>query len=238
MTERADTPVVVITGTSQGIGAGLVPAYRAAGYAVVATSRTIEPTDDEGTVTVAGDITSPQTAEQSIDAAMERFGRLDSLVNNAGVFVGKPFTDYTYEDLRTLIAVNLEGFFHITQRAIRHMLKQRSGHVVNVTTTLVDHADRRSPSALAMLTKGGLSAVTRELATEYADRGIRVNAVAPGVIKTPMHDPTSYGALADFHPTGRLGEIDDIVNGIMYLESVTFVTGETLHIDGGHAAGH
>jgi NAD(P)-dependent dehydrogenase (short-subunit alcohol dehydrogenase family) len=134
--------------------------------------------------------------------------------------------------------VNLGGFFHITQRAIRPMVAQGSGHIVNITTSLVDYARSASPSALASLTKGGLDAVTRSLAIEYAARGIRVNAISPGVIKTPMHDPASYQGIAGLHPLGRMGEISDIVDGILYLEQATSVTGETLHIDGGQAAGH
>jgi NAD(P)-dependent dehydrogenase (short-subunit alcohol dehydrogenase family) len=136
-----------------------------------------------------------------------------------------------------MAAVNLAGFFHITQLAIRQMVTQGSGHIVNITTSLVDHADSKRPSALASLTKGGLAAVTRSLATEYASRGVRVNAVAPGVIRTPMHDPTSYESLVGLHPLGRVGEVSDIIDGILYLERATFVTGEILHIDGGQAAG-
>jgi NAD(P)-dependent dehydrogenase (short-subunit alcohol dehydrogenase family) len=231
-------PVVVVTGASRGIGAGILRGYRSEGWSAVATARTIEPSTEPDLVAVSGDIASAETAERVIAAAIERFGRIDSLINNAGVFVGKPFVDYTIEDYRTLTTVNLGGFFHITQRAVRQMLHQGSGHIVNITTTLVDHANRRSPSALAMLTKGGLAAVTRELATEYADRGIRVNAVAPGVIKTPLHDPQSYEALTDFHPIHRLGDIEDVVGAVLYLQDAPFVTGATLHVDGGHAAGH
>jgi NAD(P)-dependent dehydrogenase (short-subunit alcohol dehydrogenase family) len=166
-----------------------------------------------------------------VEEALGRFGRIDTLVNNAGVFIAKPFTDYTLDEYATAIAVNLAGFFHITQRAIRQMVAQGSGHVVNITASLVDHADSRSPSALAAVTKGGLDAVTRSLATEYASRGVRVNAVAPGVIRTQS---TSYEGLAD----RRIGEIGDVVDAILYLERATFVTGETLHVDGGQAAGH
>jgi NAD(P)-dependent dehydrogenase (short-subunit alcohol dehydrogenase family) len=230
--------VAVITGASQGIGAGLVTAFRRAGYAVVGTSRSIEPSDEPDFLTVQGDVAEPVTAERVVEQALARFGRIDSLVNNAGIFIAKPFTDYTLDDYAAITAVNLAGFFHVTQRAIRQMVTQGAGHVVNITTTLVDHADSGSPSALTSLTKGGLAAVTRSLATEYASRGVRVNAVSLGIIKTPEHDPASYEGLADLHPVGRVGEISDVADGILYLEGAGFVTGETLHIDGGQAAGH
>ena len=230
--------VAVITGASQGIGAGLATGFRRAGYAVVATSRSIAPSDEYDFLTVRGDITEAETAERVVGRALDRFGRIDSLINNAGVFIGKPFTDYTIDDFAAATAVNLAGFFHITQRAIRQMTGQGNGHVVNITTSLVDQADSTSPSALASLTKGGLAAVTRALAIEYASRGVRVNAVSLGVIKTPMHDPASYKGMAELHPLGRIGEISDVVDGILYLEQATFVTGEILHIDGGRAAGH
>ena len=151
-------------------------------------------------------------------------------------FIGKPFTEYTPDDYALVTAVNLAGFFHITQLAIRQMVDQGNGHILNITTSLVDHASSKSPSALTSLTKGGLAAVTRSLATEHASRGVRVNAVAPGVIKTPEHDPTSYEDMVGLHPVGRIGEISDIVDAILYLEQATFLTGETLHIDGGQAA--
>jgi NAD(P)-dependent dehydrogenase (short-subunit alcohol dehydrogenase family) len=220
------------------MGPGVASAFRAAGYAVVATSLSIPPSDEWDLLTVSGDITDRETAHGVVDQTLERFGRVDSLVNLAGIFIGKPFTEYTLEDYLAITAVNLTGFFHITQRAIREMASQRSGHIVNITTSLVDHADSTRPSALTSLTKGGLAAVTRALAIEYASRGVRVNAVAPGVIKTPMHDAASYEGLGNLHPLGRVGEVGDIVDGILYLERATFVTGETLHIDGGQAAGH
>ena len=159
------------------------------------------------------------------------------MINNAGIFIGKAFTDYTLQDYAAMTGVNLTGFFHITQRAIRHMVDQQSGHVVNISTSLVDHPHRSSPAALASLTKGGLAAVTRSLAIEYAVHGVRVNAVALGVIRTPAHDPGPTPASPPFIPLGRLGEISDVVEGIMYLDRATFVTGEVLHIDGGQAAG-
>jgi NAD(P)-dependent dehydrogenase (short-subunit alcohol dehydrogenase family) len=234
----AGRKVAIVTGASQGIGAGLAAGFRGAGYAVVATSRSIRSSEESDFLTVQGDIAEVETAQRVVEQALDRFGRIDSLINNAGIFIGKSFTDYTPDDYAAITAVNLTGFFHITQRAIRQMATQGSGHIVNITTSLVDHADSKRPAALASLTKGGLAAVTRSLATEYASRGVRVNAVALGVIRMPMHDTASYKGIAGLHPLGRLGEISDVVDGILYLEQATFVTGETLHIDGGQAAGH
>jgi NAD(P)-dependent dehydrogenase (short-subunit alcohol dehydrogenase family) len=228
--------VAIVTGASQGIGAGIAAAFRASGYAVVETARSMEPSSQPDVVTVSGDIAQEATAELVVEQAITRFGRIDTLVNNAGIYIGKAFTDYTVEDYLAITSVNLAGFFHITQRAIRHMVSQGSGHVVNVSTSLVEHPDRRTPSALASLTKGGLEAVSRSLAIEYAKCGVRVNTVALGIVQT--HDPSSYQGLADRHPLGRLGTVTDVVDGILYLEKATFVTGETLRIDGGRAAGN
>lgn len=236
--EHGDGRVAIVTGASQGIGAGLAKAYRERGYAVVASARSIEPSEDSGIVTVAGDIADPDTAQRIVQEALERFGRIDTLINNAGIFIGKPFTEYTLQDFNALIAVNLAGFFHVTTRAIEHMLGRGRGHVVSVSTTLVEQADSSTPAALAVLTKGGLVAATRSLAVEYASRGVRVNAVSLGVIKTPAHDESSYAGLGALHPVGRVGEIEDVVGGVLYLESAPFVTGEILHIDGGQSAGH
>ena len=179
----------------------------------------------------------PRRPERVAEQTLDRFGRIDSLINDAGIFISKPFTDYSPDDYAAIIAVNLGGFFHITQRAIRQMVDQGSGHIVNITTSIVDRPSSERPSALVALIKGGLAAVTRSLAIEYASRGVRVNAVAPGVIKTPLHELASYKGLAELHPLGRLGEVSDVVDGILYLERATFVTGEILHIDGGQAAG-
>jgi NAD(P)-dependent dehydrogenase (short-subunit alcohol dehydrogenase family) len=230
--------VAIITGASQGIGAGLAKAYRERGYAVVAAARSIGSSEDPGVVTVEGDIGDPDTAQRIVHAAVEHFGRIDTLVNNAGIYIGKPFTDYTIEDFNALIAVNVAGFFHMTTRAIKQMLDQGRGHVVNVSTSLVEQPDSSRPAALQALTKGGLVSVTRSLAIEYASRGLRVNAVSLGVIKTPLHDESSYAGMGALHPIGRVGEIEDVVAGVLYLESVSFVTGEILHIDGGQSAGH
>ncbi|MEU4252860.1 SDR family oxidoreductase [Amycolatopsis sp. NPDC026612] len=229
--------VVVITGASQGIGAALVKEYADRGYAVVATSRGISPVPAPDVVTVRGDIADRATAERVAAAAIERFGRIDTLVNNAGIFIAKPFTEYTQDDYEAVTGVNLDGFFRITQLAVAQMVRQGSGHLVQIGTSLAEHADASVTSVLAALTKGGLQSATKALAIEYAARGIRSNAVALGVIET--RSPDAYDdALARLHPLGRLGEISDVVDAILYLENAPFVTGEILHVDGGQSAGH
>jgi NAD(P)-dependent dehydrogenase (short-subunit alcohol dehydrogenase family) len=231
--------VAVITGASQGIGAGLVQGFLDRGFRVVANSRSIKLDASSDVVTVAGDIADPAVADRVIDEAVAKYGRVDTLINNAGMFISKPFIEYTEADFAAKISLNLAGFFFVSQRAIRQMLVQGGGgHVVNLTTTLVNQPVKGVPSALASLTKGGLDAVTRSLAIEYADQGIRVNAVAPGIIKTPMHQPETHAFLAGLHPFGRMGEVQEVVEAVLYLESATFVTGETLHVDGGAHAGH
>lgn len=230
--------VVIITGASQGIGAGLVKAFRDRNYRVVANSRSIKPSSDADVITVPGDIGDRAVAERIVKEALSRFGRIDTLVNNAGIFIAKPFTQYTAQDYADVVQVNINGFFHITQLAIAEMEKQGSGHVVNITTSLVDHAIDGVPSVLASLSKGGLNGATKSLAIEYAKRGIRVNAVAPGVIKTPMHAPETHGALAGLHPVGRMGEISDVADAVIFLDNAGFITGEILHVDGGQSAGH
>ncbi|MEV0720293.1 SDR family oxidoreductase [Asanoa sp. NPDC050611] len=230
--------MAVITGASQGIGAGLVEAYRKLGYGVVATSRSIADPDDPMVVTVQGDIAAPGTAERVVAAALDRFGRIDTVVNNAGVFVAKPFTDYTDADFDLLMGVNVAGFFQLTRRALPHLLATGAGHVVTITTSFVDQPNSNVPSVLASLTKGGLSSATKSLAIEYARRGVRVNAVAPGIIKTPMHPVEYHPTFDGLHPVGRMGETGDIVDAVVYLESAPFVTGEILHVDGGQNAGH
>jgi NAD(P)-dependent dehydrogenase (short-subunit alcohol dehydrogenase family) len=232
--------VAIITGASQGIGAGIVQGYLELGFSVVANSRSISgaASGKPNVVNVAGDIGDPGVAQRVVQTAIERFGRVDTLVNNAGIFVPKAFVDYTAEDYARLLQVNLAGFFFVTQHAIRQMLKQgNGGHVVQMTTALVEQPIKGVDAALASLTKGGLDAVTRALAIEYADRGIRVNAVAPGIIRTPMHAPETHEALASLHPLKRMGEISEIVDAVLYLESAGFVTGEVLHVDGGQHAG-
>jgi NAD(P)-dependent dehydrogenase (short-subunit alcohol dehydrogenase family) len=230
--------VAVITGASRGIGAALVVAYRKLGYAVVANSRSITPSTGPDILAVAGDIADPAVGARVIEQALATFGRVDTLINNAGVFVAKPFTDYTDADYDLVTGVNLRGFFEVSKPAIAAMLDGEGGHVVNISTSLVDHANSAVPSALAALTKGGLNAVTKSLAIEYAARGIRVNTVSLGVIRTPMHPTETHDTLAGLHPLGRMGDISDIVDAIIYLENAPFVTGEILHVDGGQSAGH
>ena len=178
----SERKVAVIAGASGGIGEALVNAYRDRNYRVVATARSMKPSGSDDVVVVAGDIADRKTAERAISEGMARFGRIDTLVNNAGIFIAKPFTQYTEADYAAIVAVNLTGFFHITQVAVAEMEKQGSGHIVQITTSLVDHANSHVPSVLASLTKGGLNAATKSLAIEYAKRGIRVNAVSPGTI--------------------------------------------------------
>jgi NAD(P)-dependent dehydrogenase (short-subunit alcohol dehydrogenase family) len=234
-----DQRVAIVTGGSQGIGAGVVAAYRRRGWAVVANALTIKPSDEADLVAVDGDIADPATSDRIVGVALERFGRVDSLVNDAGVFISKPFTEYTARDYALATGVNLSGFFWMTQRVVTEMLKGAGGHIVNISATVADYADSGSPSALAALTKGGLAAVTRSLAIEYASRGIRVNAVSPGIIQTPMHPPESYEGLGNrMPPIGRVGQVGDVVDGIMFLESSPYITGEIVHIDGGQIAGH
>jgi NAD(P)-dependent dehydrogenase (short-subunit alcohol dehydrogenase family) len=230
--------VAIVTGASQGIGAGILQAFRDRNYRVVATSRSIKPIADSDVVTEQGDIGAADTAERVFKAAFERFGRVDTLVNNAGMFMAKPFTVYSQDDYATYMSTNVTGFFHMTQRALELMSKQGHGHVVTITTSLVDQPMTSVPAVLASLTKGALSAATKALAIEYAKTGVRVNAVSPGIIKTPMHAPETHQALAALHPMGRMGEVSDVVDAVLYLDGAGFVTGEILHVDGGQAAGH
>ena len=231
---------VVITGATRGIGASLLKGFRESGYGVVANSRSIRKSDfagDPAIVVVDGDIACPDTAERILSAALERFGRIDTLVNNAGVFIAKPFVDYSEADFAAMIAVNLAGFFRISQKAASFMLEAGSGHIVNITAAIAEQPMASLAAGLAALTKGGLNAATRSLAIEYAARGIRVNAVSPGVIRTPMNSPEMHGFLAGLQPMGRMGETQEIVDAVLYLEKATFVTGEILHVDGGASAG-
>jgi NAD(P)-dependent dehydrogenase (short-subunit alcohol dehydrogenase family) len=231
--------VAIITDASRGIGAGLVTGYRRRDWAVVASARVIRRSPDPDVVTVPGDIAEPATAARIVDAALERFGRVDTLVNNASVFISKPFTDYTAADYATAMGVNLTGFFWLTQRVIAEMAARYGGHVVNVSATLAEVADSGTPAVLAALTKGGLAAATRSLAIEYASHGIRVNAVSPGIIEPVLHPADGNGSLGgSLPPLGRAGQVSDVVDGVLFLESSPYVTGEILHIDGGQIAGH
>src|SRR5262245_37831416 len=216
---NAKRKVVVITGASGGIGAGLVREFLQRDYRVVASSRGMEQNGDPDVLALAGDVSNPDFAAFIINEAVDRFGRIDTLINNAGIFVPKPFTDYCENDFTALVQVNLGGFFHMSQKAAVEMLQQGSGHIVNITSSLVaEQTLKVLPAALTAITKGGINAVTRSLAIEYSGRGIRVNAVAPGAIRTPMHPAETHGFLATLHPMGRLGEVREIVDAVLFLE--------------------
>ena len=234
----AEQKVAIVTGATGGIGSAVVDAYRELGYAVVATSREMPDSGDPQVLAVSADLVEPDAGERVVGAAMDRFGRLDSVVNSAGVYIGKAFTDYADSDFELIVGVNLRGFFSVSRSAVGAMLSRDAGggHLVNISTSLVDHPDSRVPCALASLTKGGLNAVTRELAIEYAARGIRVNCVSLGVVRTPMN-PEATPELAARHPLGRMEEVDDVVQAVRYLEQASFVTGGILHVDGGQSAG-
>jgi NAD(P)-dependent dehydrogenase (short-subunit alcohol dehydrogenase family) len=231
-----DEKVAVITGASHGIGAGLVAAYRNAGFKVIANALSIGKSADPNVRNVAGDISDPKTADLIMNDGVAGFGRLDTLVNNAGAYISKPFTQYTPDDCGLMLSTNLTGFFHITQRALRVMEAQGWGHIVTITATVAEQPVKGVPAALASLTKGGLNSVTKALAIEYASCGIRVNAVSPTLIRT--HPEASYAGLEAQIPLGRLGEIEDVVSAVMYLENAPYVTGEISHVDGGQSAGH
>jgi NAD(P)-dependent dehydrogenase (short-subunit alcohol dehydrogenase family) len=237
-----ETKTVIVTGASQGIGAGLVRAFLERGYSVVANSRNItksgvfEPSDK--LALVDGDIGDPATAAKIVQIAASRFRSIDALINNAGIFFTKPFTSYTAEDFRALASTNLEGFIYITQLAIKQMVTQGSGgSVVSITTTLAEHPIAGVTASVPMITKGGLEAITRSLAMEYAKDGIRVNAVAPGVVDTPMHKNDPKDVLKSLSPMGRIVDVQDIVDAIIYLTEARQVTGEVLHVDGGAHVG-
>jgi NAD(P)-dependent dehydrogenase (short-subunit alcohol dehydrogenase family) len=240
MTNRHNTAIV--TGGSQGIGAGVVNAFLKHGYNVVANALRFTnsgPFEQSATLAlVEGNIAQNITAAKIADVAVGQFGSIDVLVNNAGIFIAKPFTEYTIDDLRSLVSVNIEGFFFISQIAIKQMLAQKTGgSITNVTSTLVDHPIAGQNSSVAMITKGGLQAVTRSLAMEYAKHGIRVNAVAPGTVDTPMHKDQPKESLKTLQPMGRISEVKDIVDAIVYLTEADQVTGEVLHVDGGSHVG-
>ena len=231
----------LITGASSGIGLALTKGFLEAGFNVVANSRrvttagTLTPTDE--LLLVDGDIGETQTARHVVDAAVQRFGGIDVLINNAGIFVPKPFTEYTPEDFAQVVSTNLAGFFFVSQEAARRMRQNGGGQIITISTTLAQQPVAGVNAALTSLTKGGLNAVTRGLAIEYAAEGIRVNAIAPGIIDTPMHKAEHHSELKRLHPISRLGTVDEIVDAALFLVRSPFITGEVLHVDGGAHAG-
>jgi NAD(P)-dependent dehydrogenase (short-subunit alcohol dehydrogenase family) len=239
--EKTQQLVAIVTGASSGIGLGVTQALLERGWRVVATSRMISQSKDlkpsPDLVLVDGDISKKDTAVKVVDAAIERFGRIDLLVNNAGVFIAKPFTDYTEEDYNLVMNTNVASFFYMSQQVIPQMKKQNSGHVVNISAVLADQPSRAVPALLAVLSKSTMPAVSKALALEYATYNIRFNTVSPGNVNTPMHAKDDHAALAKFHPLGRIGEISDVVDAILYLQNATFVTGENIRVDGGVHAG-
>jgi len=232
---------VIVTGASQGIGAGLVEAFLQRGYKVVGNSRHITKANpfaaSANLALVDGDIADPSTAAKIVDTAVSKFGRIDVLINNAGVFIPKPFTEYTTKDFDTLVSTTLAGFLYVSQFAIKQMLRQKSGSIINVSTTLVDQPIAGVGAAVQIMLKGALNAVTRALAIEYAKEGIRINTIAPGVIDTPMHKPETHDFLKALSPAGRIGEVKEIVDAALFLTDATFTSGEILHVDGGAHAG-
>jgi NAD(P)-dependent dehydrogenase (short-subunit alcohol dehydrogenase family) len=238
----ATSRTVIVTGASQGIGAGAVSAFLERGYKVVATSRNMTKSGAfsaaDNLALVDGDIGDPATAAKIVETAVGRFGTIDSVVNNAGIFFAKPFLDYTVADFRSLVSTNLEGFLYVTQLAVKQMLRQKSGgSIICITTSLAQHPIAGVNSTVPMITKGGLEAVTRSLAMEYAKEGIRVNAVAPGQVDTPMHESHPKDFLKTLSPMGRISSVRDIVDAIVYLSEAATVTGEVLHVDGGAHVG-
>ncbi|MGA8186181.1 MAG: SDR family oxidoreductase [Terriglobia bacterium] len=229
----------IVTGASRGIGAGLVEAFLREGYNVVATALNTRKSLSEtlSLVLVDGDIGKKETAAKAVETAIERFGTIDALVNNAGIFYTKPFTDFTTEDFNSLASTNLLGFIYITQLTVKQMLKQKSGCVLTITAALADHPIAGVNASVSMMTKGGLNAVTRSLAIEYAKEGIRFNAVAPGVVDTPLHKNDPKDRLKTLQPMGKMASIGDIADAVLYLARAEQVTGEVLHVDGGAHAG-
>jgi NAD(P)-dependent dehydrogenase (short-subunit alcohol dehydrogenase family) len=235
---RSQRKTAVVTGASQGIGAGVVKAFVERGFDVVATSRMVtqstEVAASDRVALVDGDIGQPATAARIVETALARFGSIDVLVNNAGIFFTKPFTEYTAEDFKALVATNLEGFLYVTQLAVKQMLAQKTGgSIVTITAALARNPVRGVPAAVPMITKGGLETITQHLAMEYAKDGIRVNAVAPGVVTTPLHRNTPRDVMEGLSPMGRPSTVQDIADAVLYLTDAATVTGHILYVDGG-----
>jgi NAD(P)-dependent dehydrogenase (short-subunit alcohol dehydrogenase family) len=228
----------IITGASRGIGAGLANSFLERGYNVVATSRRVSQSAEikasERLARVDGDIADPETAKALVETALARFGSIDALVNNAGIFFTRAFIDYTIEDYRRLAATNLEGFLHLTQRVVRQMLAQKSGgSIVSITTSMVDHPIAGVNASVAMLTKGGIEAVSKNIAMEYAKEQIRANTVAPGIVDTPLHKDNPKDFLKTLSPMHSVSSVQEIVNAVLFLTEAPRITGEVLHVDGG-----
>jgi len=233
--------VAIVTGASSGIGLGIAQALLHHGYHVVGTSRTITKSKDlkpsSDLVLVDGEASKKETAVKVAETAVKHFGRIDLLVNNAGIFIPKPFTDYTEDDYNLVMGTNVASFFYMTQQVIPQMKKQKSGHVVFISTVLANQPSGSVPALLAVLSKSPMPAVSKALALEFAASNIRFNTVSPGNVNTPMHANDNHEALAKFHPLGRMGEISDVVDAVLYLQKATFVTGENIRVDGGVHAG-
>src|SRR4051812_29902917 len=239
----AESTTAVVTGASQGIGAGIVNEFAERGFNVVASSRKMtqstEVSASNRVALVDGDIGEPATAARIVETALSRFQSIDVLVNNAGIFFTKPFTDYTAEDFKALVATNLEGFLYVTQLAVKQMLAQKTGgSIVTITAALARNPIRGVPAAVPMITKGGLETITQHLAMEYAQDGIRVNAVAPGVVDTPLHKETPRDVMHSLSPMGRVSTVKDITDAVMYLTDADTVTDDILYVDGGAHFGH
>jgi NAD(P)-dependent dehydrogenase (short-subunit alcohol dehydrogenase family) len=234
-----DRKTAIVTGASRGIGAGLVGAFLKQGYNVVATSRNVSQqlTASTTLVLIDGDIGKLETAAKVVEAAIENFRSIDVLVSNAGIFFTKPFTEFSTADFNTLVSTNLLGFLYITQLTVKQMLKQKSGSVVSITAALADQPILGVNGSVPMITKGGLNSVIRSLAIEYAKQGIRFNAVAPGVVDTPMHEADPRDFLKTLQPMGTIADVKDVVDAVLYLSHASQVTGEVLHVDGGSHAG-
>lgn len=239
--QSTQVPVAIVTGASSGIGLGLTRALLEQNWRVVAVSRTIgqsnelKPSSD--LVLISGDVGKKETAVKAVDAALKHFGRIDLLVNNAGIYVPKAFTDYTEDDYNLVMNTNVASFFYMSQQVVPQMKKQKSGHVVDISAVVADQPSSAAPAVLAVLSKSPMPAVNKALALEYAASNIRFNTVSPGIINTPMHAEQNQEALAKFHPLGRMGEVSDIVDAVLYLQKATFVTGENIRVDGGVHAG-
>jgi NAD(P)-dependent dehydrogenase (short-subunit alcohol dehydrogenase family) len=238
---KTETKTAIVTGASSGIGLGITQTLLERGWHVVATSRAISKSDNlkpsPDLVLIDGDVSKRVTAIKVVDTALKHFGRIDLLVNNAGIFIPKAFTDYTEEDYNLVMNTNVASFFYMSQQVIPQMKKQHSGHVVNISAALADQPSSAVPALLAVLSKSTMPAVGKALALEYAANNIRFNTVSPGNMNTPMHAQDNHEALAKFHPIARMGEISDIVDAVLYLQNATFVTGENIRVDGGVHAG-